>query len=220
MGQTHIVPLCLSVCFSAGPASFPAFLEPFWCYRHIPGRGAVNPTHMLSWVFWNDQPWNDIVHSGSPWFGIWGPRFSKESHFSFIFRQLATIFHFSYKISMAQHFNVVGSVWAKVIDLRGSGFLRIPSPRSLSPRYHMLQVWHFWDNSLYQTQPAWLAGSPGGKHQLPHQISPKKFKQKIPTRLCFHAKLSPGGNYTSMIYGMWVFSRITLCDADKDNSNV
>jgi hypothetical protein len=175
---------------------------------------------MLSWVFWNDQPWNDIVHSGSPWFGIWGPRFSKESHFSFIFRQLATIFHFSYKISMAQHFNVVGSVWAKVIDLRGSGFLRIPSPRSLSPRYHMLQVWHFWDNSLYQTQPAWLAGSPGGKHQLPHQISPKKFKQKIPTRLCFHAKLSPGGNYTSMIYGMWVFSRITLCDADKDNSNV
>ena len=39
----------------------------------------------------------------------------------------------------------------------------------------------------------------------------KKSEQKIPTMLYFHTKLSPWGNYTQMIYGMWVFNCRTLC---------
>lgn len=48
----------------------------------------------------------------------------------------------------------------------------------------------------------------------------KKSEQKIPTMLYFHTKLSPWGNYTQMIYGMWVFNCRTLCSTDKDNNNV
>lgn len=97
---------------------------------------------------------------------VWdlGTTFLKESHFSFIFRQLRTIFHLSYKISTCQHFDTEGSVWAKVIDLRDSGCIRIPSLRSRSPLYHTLPVWHFWDGSLYQTQPAWQ-GSLGAQRK-------------------------------------------------------
>lgn len=55
--------------------------------------------------------------------------------------------------------------------------------------------------------------------RLAFWIGSKKSKQKIPTKLCFHTKLSPSGNYTWMIYGVWVFSCPTHCRADKNNNN-
>lgn len=163
MGQTHFVPLCLSVCFKAGLAFLPALL-PFWCYRRIPGRGAVNPTHTLSWVFWNDQPWNDIVHSGSPWFGIWGPPFSKESFFLH-FQTARNNLSLQLQNIDGSAFQCWGFSVSKSNRLERLWISPHPLPRSLSPLYHMLQVWHFWDNSLYQASlTRW---EPGGNAPAP-----------------------------------------------------
>lgn len=141
VGQAHSVPLCLSVCCSATRLSNPPSSPFDTIGTFLAGVLSILAYPPLSVLKWPAMEWYNTFRF--LWFGIWGTTFLKKSHFSFIFRQLRTIFHFSYKISMSQHFDAEGSVWAKVIDLRDSGFICIPSLRSWSPLYHILPVWHF-----------------------------------------------------------------------------
>lgn len=144
------MPFRLSACCSTGSASF---LLPYDTIRTLLAKVLSIPEYPPSSVLkWPVTEWYNTFRF--PWFGIWGPHFWKRVIFPSFSDSSEQSFTSATKY-LRVSISTLRVQCEQIIDLRDSGCIHIPSLRSWSPLYHTLPVWHFWDSSLYQTQPAW-----------------------------------------------------------------